>query len=138
AARDGVSESHRGGERERSRAFDPLLERRAGDVLHDDERKAVDLTDVVDADDVRVGELGEGPRFLHEELAQGAVGRGVRVEDLDRDLAAERGVLSEVDLRGAACADRLEDPIALIEDAIHCQLRTAPRSVDAGAAYDSS
>ena len=60
------------------------------------------------------------------------------VEDLDRDLTAERGVLSQIHLRRSAGTDRLDDPVALIEDAIHCQLRAAARSLDAGAAYDSA
>jgi len=61
-------------------------------------RKPIDLADIEDTDDVRVGELRERARFLHEELAEGVVGRGVGVENLDRYLAAERGVLREVDL----------------------------------------
>jgi len=66
-----------------------------------------------------VGELRERTSFFDEELAKGCIPRGVRIEHLDRDLAAER----EVDLRRPAGADGLEDPVALIEDAIHSQLR---------------
>jgi len=114
-------------ERERTGALDALLEGRAGDVLHHDERQPIDFADVEDADDVRVGELGERAGFLDEELAERPVAGGLRVQDLDRDLTSEGGVLREVDLRRSAGTDRLEDAVALIEDAIHSQLR-APSS----------
>ncbi len=42
------------GDRERSGAVDALLQRSAAEVLHDDERKTVDLTDVVYGDDAGV------------------------------------------------------------------------------------
>jgi hypothetical protein len=97
--RDPIGEPDRVRERERAGALDALLQRRAGNVLHDDERQPVDLTDVEHADDVRVGELRERAGLFDEELAQGPVSGGLRVEHLDRDLAAERGVLREIDLR---------------------------------------
>ena len=89
---------------ERTRALDPSLERATREVFHDDVRKVVDLTNVVDRHDVRMGDLGERPRFLHEPAAQRAVGCGSRVEDLDRDVAIERGVLRQVDLGGTTGA----------------------------------
>jgi len=132
--RDLVGEPHGVGQRERAGALDALLQRRAGDVLHDDERQSIDLTDVVDADDVRMGELRERPRLFDEELSERAVGRRLGVEHLHRDLAAEGGVLREIDLRRSAGAYRLKDPVSLIEDAIQPQLRTPSRCLDA---YDS-
>ncbi|HEY8861054.1 MAG TPA: hypothetical protein VIN37_03040 [Candidatus Limnocylindria bacterium] len=127
AVRDLIGEPNGVGQRERAAALDTLLQRRAGHVLHDDEREAVDLTDVVDGDDVRMGELGQRARLFDEQLAQRPVGRSLRVEQFHGDLAAECRVLSEVHLRGPTSADRLKDPVALIEDAIHCQLRTPSR-----------
>ena len=95
-------------------ALDPLFQRAPWEMLHHDERQTVDLADVVDGDDVRVGELRECARFLHEELTELAVGRGGGVEDLDRHLAVERCVLGEVDLRRATGPDGLDDPVAAL------------------------
>ena len=85
---------------ERTHALDATFERSAREVLHHDVRKVVHLADVEDGDDVRVGELGKRARFLHEHAAQVAVSGGRGVEDLDGDLALERGVLRQVDLGG--------------------------------------
>ena len=89
---------HRIERRERSAALDALLERPAGKVLHDDERQAIDLADVVHRDDARVGERGERARFLDEHLAEDRIRSRGGIQDLDRDLAVEHGVLREVDL----------------------------------------
>jgi hypothetical protein len=51
-----------------------------------------------------VGDLGERPRFLHEIAPQRRVGSGRGVEDLDGDLATQRGVLRQVDLGGTTGA----------------------------------
>ena len=42
---------------------EPILQRRALEILHDDERPLVLLTDVVDRADVRMVERRGGPRF---------------------------------------------------------------------------
>ena len=98
AVRDLDGDAHRVGGLERTRPLDAALDRSAREVLHHDVRKVVDLADVEDRDDIRVGELGKRARFLHEHAAQVAVGGGRGVEDLDGDLALERGVLRQVDL----------------------------------------
>ena len=67
---------------------------------------------VVDLDDARVGEAGHGARLPGE--AGPALGglREVRVEQLDRHLAIERGVAAAVDDGHAAAPDLLEQLVA--------------------------
>ena len=99
---------------ERTGALDLLLQRSAGEVLHDDERRAIDLAHVVDGDDVRVGELRQSARFLDEHPAGIAVsGRG-RIEHLQRDVAVQCLVAGEVDLRRAAHTERLLDLVSAL------------------------
>ena len=50
-----------------------------------------------------------GARLLLEALAALGVGRELRREDLDRDVAAEAGVAGAIDLSHPARADRRED-----------------------------
>ena len=71
-------------------------QRGPADVLENDVVGIADLLQVVDLDDVRVGRAGHDLRLLHESRKGGRV--GVRIGDqlLDRDLAAEPGLLGEV------------------------------------------
>lgn len=94
---------------ERTGLLDALLHRSAREVLHDDERRIVDLADVVDGHDVRMRKLRERARFLHEHPAEVSIGRGCRIEDLERNVAVQRLVAGEVDLRRAAHSERLLD-----------------------------
>ncbi len=89
--------------------LDALLHRTAGEVLHDNERRIVDFADVVDRDDVRVRKLRERARFLHEHPAEVSIGCGRGVEDLQGNVAVERLIAGEVDLRRAAHSERLLD-----------------------------
>ena len=65
--------------------------------------------DVEDGQDVRVGEGGDGPRLVLEGAE--TVGRGLAVgeHDLDRDVAAETGVVGAVHLRHSTGAQQLPD-----------------------------
>ena len=45
---------------------EPVLQRRALQILHDDERSPVLLADVVDGADVRMVQRRRGPRFARE------------------------------------------------------------------------
>jgi hypothetical protein len=61
----------------------------AVDVLHRDEEVAVDLPELVDVDDVRVGQARGQPRLRQEHLHEvGRLGQ-VREDALDRDPAIE-------------------------------------------------
>ena len=63
------------GDRQPAVAADAVLERLALDVLEDDERRAVVLAGVDDADDVGVVELRDGPRLAPEALELVGVAR---------------------------------------------------------------
>jgi hypothetical protein len=69
------------------------------DALHHDVRRPVLLTDVEDADDVRVREAGRGARLAHEPLTEDLVAAERLRETLDRDITAECLVPCEVDSR---------------------------------------
>ena len=92
-------------DRQPAHAADALLQRLALDVLEDDVRAAVLLAGVDHADDVRVGELGDGARLAAEALELVGVRRDLAVHQLDRDLALERRVERAVDRRHPAGPD---------------------------------
>ena len=109
AIRDLDRDPHRVGGFERTDLLDPLLHGTAGEVLHHDERRIVDLADVVDRDDVRMRELCESSRLLHEHPAKVAVrGRG-GIENLQRHVAIQSLVAGEVNLRRSTHTERLLD-----------------------------
>ncbi|PRQ03464.1 hypothetical protein ENSA5_14940 [Enhygromyxa salina] len=65
------------------------------DVGHDDEGRVLDLADLVDRHDVRVGELGHGLGLDDQASAQ--LGVALDRELLDRDLAVELAVVGGID-----------------------------------------
>ena len=65
------------------------LQRLALDVLHDDERAAVGVADLVDLADVRMVERRGGERFAPQALARDEVLFVVGMEPLDRDASFE-------------------------------------------------
>jgi hypothetical protein len=81
----------------------------SGDVLHREEDAALPDGDVVDGDDVGVGEAGDRAG-LAEQAGAGLVGAAAaqRAQELDGDAAVELGVVAEVDLAHAADAEQLE------------------------------
>ena len=88
---------------------DELLEVLAVDVLENDVLAAVLLAPVDHRDDVRMLQLGDRSRLALEALDEVVVGAVLGVEDLQRDVALEQGVVSLVDARHAALADELFD-----------------------------
>ena len=81
------------------------------DELHRDEAPFEDVADLVDGDDVRMIQRGDGARFLFEAADRVAVAGQPVAEELDRHLAAEPGVVREIDLAHAAAADEGQDLI---------------------------
>jgi len=73
--------------------------------LHDGIRRALVLAEVVDRQDVRVGEGGHGLRFPLEAGEPARVARESLGQDLHRDAAAEAGVAGPVDLAHPARAE---------------------------------
>ena len=93
-------------------APDPHRQRLAVDVLHGDERLAVLLADVEDADDVLVLEHAGGVRFLHE-AAPDLVVVDAFLEQLDGDrAAADLGVAGAQERAHPARPDRADDLVA--------------------------
>ena len=88
---------------------EPLAERLPLEELGDGVGDVSLAADVVDGEDVRVGERGERPRLALEPRDPVGVARDGLGEDLDGDLAAETGVAGAVDLSHPAGAEWAED-----------------------------
>ena len=81
----------------------PLIERPALDVVHDDEVDAAFLPDVVDGDNVRVVEGRCGPGFLDEAPFSFGTSNLLTWKDLQRDEAVQMQVPGLVDDTDADC-----------------------------------
>ena len=93
----------------------PGAEGEAVDELHGDEDLAArEHADVVDGDDIGVGEAGHRLGLAQESGGAGgfAVAGSAAVDELDGDLAVELGVVGGVDDAHAAGAEALEDDVA--------------------------
>jgi hypothetical protein len=92
-------------------ALDAGVEAATVDVLHRDRPHPGDPLDVVDADDARMIEGRDQPGLLDRTQVRGVVAR--RVEDLERDRAAQHDVAGEEDVGLAAAAQApLDDVVA--------------------------
>jgi len=113
----------RDGERTRNRqlALVPQDVREVGpfDVGHRDVLDAVQLAEIVDADDVLVRDLARKQQLALEASLDGARGRGIgghlRLDDLDGDRDAQLGVPGLIDGAHAADAEQLDDVVARSE-----------------------
>ena len=85
------------------------------DVLHRDEVGVLELAAVEDADHVRVLEAGRRLGLAAEALDELLVLGEAVVEDLDRDLAIELGVVGEPDVGHPARADLALELVALVD-----------------------
>ncbi len=83
-----------------------------GHVVHDQPGVLVGDQRVVDAHDVRVGELAGERGLVEEELAQQAaalrIGEDLAAQALDRHLDLAEGVPGQMDAAGGALADAAE------------------------------
>ncbi len=82
-----------------------LPEALAVDELHHDGLATLVHEHVVDRDDVRVGQPGDGDRFAAEAFGDDGIGGEVGLQPLDRDLAIEIGVGRDPHLGHATLAD---------------------------------
>ena len=89
-----------------------LAQRQPGHVLHDDGLVAALADGVVDGDDARVVDAGDGDGLAAHPVDEGVVGGEVRVEQLHRDLAVEDLVSPEPHLGHAADGDATVEPVA--------------------------
>ena len=92
-------------------SLDPLLHRPALEQLHDDERTAVFLAELVDRADVRMCEGGGEARFALEAREPRRLGVVFLAQELDRDLTIETEILRPVDDTHAALAELVEHAI---------------------------
>ena len=98
---------------DRAAGGDPVGDRPAAQQLHDDERAALVLADVVDGDHVRVArEPAGGPRLAREAAPRALVLAEMGGEDLDRDGAVEQLVVRLPDARHAAVGDVADELVA--------------------------
>ena len=102
-----------------------LAQALAVDELHDDGLAALVLEDVVDGDDVGVGQAGDGDGLAAEALGDDGVGGEARLEPLQGDLAVERDVGGEPHLGHAALGQPPLEPVAVGE---HDRVGTARRA----------
>jgi hypothetical protein len=65
----------------------------------DQKRSAVMLADVVEGEDVRMAQSGDGPGFLLEPAEALRIGGDRRREDLDCDIPAQAGVAGSVPIK---------------------------------------
>ena len=101
--------------RQRRVLADDRVERAPVEELHRDVVGAAPLAAVVDADDVGMRERGGAGGLAAEALDELLVLGEALVEQLDRDAAAELGVLGAVDLGHAAGANARHDPVAPVD-----------------------
>ena len=83
------------------------------DELHGDELHAVGLAQVVDPDDVLVGDLGGQKQFLLEAVNDGLVAGQIRADDFQRHHAIQFDVARLVDRAHPAFAQDLQDFVTL-------------------------
>ena len=93
------------------RGRDELIQRIALDVLDDQKIDAVFLVDVVDRHDAGVIQLSDRRCFLKEALARRIF--DVRQQNLQRHVPTEPLVAREIDRRGRAFAQELDDLVAV-------------------------
>ena len=91
--------------RERSAVGDPLGERFAGNVRHDEVDEALRFVDPMDRDDVGMGEARGHLRFANELLASFGQHRQLRRQHFDRDLARQPDLARQIHDAHAAAAE---------------------------------
>ena len=89
-----------------ARRAQPLLDRLPVDQLHRDEHAVAERAGVVDGDDVRVREAGDGARLAEQPRATLAGAAVEPLHDLEGDAAVQLRVVSRVDLAHAAAPER--------------------------------
>ena len=106
----------RASDRHLSLAFEQEAQVRSLDVLHRQVLQTVDFAEIVDADDVRMGDLARQPKLALESLLQcleiGLAEGDARSDDLQRDRSAERLVPRVVHLAHTAGAEQFDDGVA--------------------------
>ena len=79
------------------------------DELGDDERHVSFEVDIVDGDDARMIQCAGGTRFLEEPAAALGIRGHCGGQDLQRDIAVDPRIVSEINLAHSAGAQRRDD-----------------------------
>jgi hypothetical protein len=110
--------------------LDPVGERLAAHVLHDDEGRIAD-DEVEEARDVRMLDRSDGLRFVLEALAELGIGEELRPEQLDGHAHADGDVLGDEDFAHAARAERLDQLEAAADHLADDELGASDQLVEA-------
>src|SRR5262249_9640689 len=102
----------------------------AAEIAHHGERHGAVLSRVVDPDDVRVLEAGQGADLPEKALRDPARAEQLRVRKLDDDGASELQVLRDVDARHAARPEKPVDAVAIDQ---HLPEELVPARLDGSA-----
>ena len=87
-----------------------------GEVLHRDGVVALDVQEVVDADDVLVRDLAAVAQLVHEALHHLLVRGDVGVQELEDQALLDHGVLHQQHGAEGALADFLDELVAALDD----------------------
>ena len=99
--------------------FDVFFQRDAFHILHDDVLEFIAQRDIVDFDDVRMGQDGNGFGFVFEPSAEFLVGEELIFQDFDGDHTVVDIVVGLVDHGHTADADDLPDLVTAVEPFSH-------------------
>ena len=105
--------------------LDQVAQVGALEQLHRHVGDALLLAELVDGDDVRVGQLARGPRLLEEAPAALLVAAQLLGDDLDRDVAVEDRVVGAEHLPHRSLADLRVDPVLADLLGLHLPLKVA-------------
>jgi hypothetical protein len=92
-----------------ARLLQPLAQRRSFEQLHHRVRDAVLAAEIVNGEDVRMGERGDRSRLALETRQRLRLVRHHVGDDFDRDVAAQALIVRAPDLAHATRADRRDD-----------------------------
>src|SRR3984885_11144181 len=91
--------------------MDPLFQRFAFQILHNQVRATLFLADVMQRADIRVIQAGGGPRLAPETVRGHLVARELAGQELESDKSLQPGILGLVDNTHAAASDLFEDRV---------------------------
>ena len=113
----------------RSIALENLVQIDAVDDRHHQIQAPVELTGLVNRDDVRAGQPGRRIGLAAKSLLKARLGGQFRLQQLDGHITAQRGVVGPIDRAHAALTELFEKPIAT---ELHFLCRHRPRSIGIG------
>src|SRR5579875_3551573 len=112
-----LSDDERGAlDTKRALAIDQLFEVSPRDIFHHDVAGLAILSDIVDADDIRMGQSRGRLRLSLEPGQKVGISAELVAQNLDRYRPVEQQVVPSVDDRHATFADRLIETVAPIQD----------------------